>query len=151
MEVGSELRKEIEALLTKDEAALVRIAGAVRPKVQIRYEPPSLEVGKAPWWSPWRWIPKRKARERKPTPAAPPRFVFPPKVKNAICSSHKVREYAKHPDRVFLVAAVMDAVSGFVSGLTVAAVSVLVVKMGVEKMCAEDWCEVEKGTKPADE
>jgi hypothetical protein len=37
----------------------------------------------------------------------------------------------------------MDAISGFVTGLTVAAVSVLFVKLGVEKMCADAWCERE--------
>jgi hypothetical protein len=45
--------------------------------------------------------------------------------------------------REHLVAAVMDAISGFVTGLTVAAVSVLFVKLGVEKMCADAWCERE--------
>ena len=138
MEVDSKTREHIEALLQEDEETLERYldlteAGApVRGVVYdhkdiVRRGPEPDETGEGEPRRRPRLGPLLQARYRK-----------------AVCSSPKVREYAKHRDNVFLVAAVMDAISGYVTGLTLAAVSVLFVKHGVQKMCADEWCEQDK-------
>ena len=112
MEVDSETRQTIEALLKQDEETLRHIMiydGGAGLRKSMRLPPMNM-------------------------------------IREAICPSPEVRELVNHPDRVLLVAAVMDALSGLRTGLNLAAMSVLWVKRGIDKLCADQWCQQdEKG------
>lgn len=58
---------------------------------------------------------------------------------NSVCSSDVIKSIFESGDELALVVAVLDLISGIVTGVSPATVAVLIVKLGLEKACESMW------------
>jgi len=56
-----------------------------------------------------------------------------------ICFSEKVCEAIRSEDKIVLYAAILDVLSGIISGVSPVTASALVIKKGIEKLCESYW------------
>lgn len=57
----------------------------------------------------------------------------------SICSSEAIKNVFESGDELALIVAILDLISGIVTGISATTVAVLIVKLGLEKACGSMW------------
>lgn len=57
----------------------------------------------------------------------------------SVCSSEVIKNISESGDELALVVAVLDLISGIMTGISPATVAVLIVKLGLGKVCESMW------------